>query len=153
MKKTLTVVLFLVTSMVFAQAPAFNYQPYFSAVVVKNLPASVKWYRSVFDLKVKSEMKDPNQAYNVTILESPNYLLELLEMKGSVDKTGLLKDKQGAEMQGHFKIGFKISDVPRVLKKLKDLSIEVPNIWTDQGTGKGNFLIQDPDGNLIQFFE
>ena len=99
-------------------------------------------------------MKDANQAYRIAILESPGFMLELLELKGSLDKENLLKDKpQGTEMQGHFKIGFKISDVNSCLKKLKELSIEVPNIWTDPATGKKNFLIKDPDGNLIQFFE
>lgn len=137
-----------------AQKAPFSYQPYFSAVVVKNLETSSKWYQSVFDLKVKTEMKDPNQVYNIAILESPVFALELLELKGSLVKGDFLKDKpQGTEIQGHFKIGFRISDVTHCLKRLKELNIEVPNVWTDQGTGKKNFLIKDPDGNLIQFFE
>lgn len=98
-------------------------------------------------------MKDPNQTYNITILESSNFMLELLELKGSIDKADFLKDRHGAEMQGHFKIGFKVSSAASTIKKLKELNIEVPNVWTDQGTGKKNFLVSDPDGNLIQFFE
>jgi catechol 2,3-dioxygenase-like lactoylglutathione lyase family enzyme len=153
MKNALMVILLFGGSLLYGQTAILNYQPYFSAVVVKKLATSVKWYQSVFDLKLKSEMKDPNQAYHIVILESPNYLLELLELKGSIDKAGLLKDKQDAEMQGHFKIGFKISDASAVATKLKNINIEVPNVWTDPATGKKNFLIQDPDGNLIQFFE
>lgn len=153
MKDAMIIVFLFVNSLLFGQGTAFNYQPYFSAVVVKDLSASVKWYQSVFDLKVKSEMKDPNQSYHIIILESPNYLIELLELKGSIDKSSILKDKPGAQMQGHFKIGFKILDATGVLKKLKELNIDVPNIWSDQATGKKNFLIQDPDGNWIQFFE
>ncbi|MBS1531563.1 MAG: hypothetical protein JSU01_14750 [Bacteroidetes bacterium] len=39
------------------------------------------------------------------------------------------------------------------LKRLNELKITVPQIWTDATTGKRNFLITDPDGNLIQFYE
>ena len=153
MKISITMMFVCACSLTFGQTPRIDYQPYFSAVVVKNLSVSLKWYQSVFDLKVKSEMKDTNQTYNIAILESSNYLLEVLELKGSIDKVALLKDKPGAEMQGHSKIGFKISSAGDVLKKLKELNIEVPQVWTDQSTGKRNFLISDPDGNLIQFFE
>ena len=136
------------------QSIAPEWQPYFSAVVVKNLATSVKWYQSVFDLRVKTQMIDPNQSYRITILESSSYLLEILELKGSLVRKDLLKDKpDGTELQGHFKIGFKISDVNKWLEHLKSLSITVPQVWTDSKTGRKNFLIQDPDGNLVQFFE
>lgn len=131
-----------------------NFQPGFSAKVVKNLTTSSKWYQSVFGLKIKNEISDPNQAYKIHILESANYSVELLELKGSLVKSELLKgNPDGTEVQGHFKIGFKISNTDEWLAHLRKLKIEVPNVWTDQKTGKKNFMIQDPDGNLIQFFD
>jgi len=92
--------------------PAPEYQPYFSAVVVKDFDTSAAWYQSVFGLKVKTEMNDPNQAYKIKILESSNYLLEILELKGSLKRDELLKGKpNGTELQGQFKIGFNVSNV------------------------------------------
>jgi len=38
------------------------------------------------------------------------------------------------------------------LKRLAALSIATSQIYKD-AKGKRNFLISDPDGNLIQFFE
>ena len=99
-------------------------------------------------------MNDPDHTYAITILESPNYLLEILELKGSVERSTPLQDKpKGTEMQGHFKIGFKISNANNWITHLKKLNIDVPQVWTDSETGKKNFLIADPDGNLVQFFE
>jgi len=152
--KAILIVFLLLRHAVYGQSTTPDFQPYFSAVVVKDLTASVKWYQSVFDLKIKTEMNDPNQSYKIKILESSNYLLEVLELKGSMIRNELLKGKpNGTELQGHFKIGFKISNANAWVVHLKSLGIDVPQLWTDSNTGKKNFLIKDPDGNLIQFFE
>src|SRR5258706_47859 len=88
-----------------------GYQPNFSAVVVKNVSTSTKWYQSAFGLKLKNEINDPNNSYKINILESPTYTLEILEFKGSVIRTDILKGKpDGTQIQGHSKIGFKISN-------------------------------------------
>ena len=98
-------------------------------------------------------MEDPNHDYRIFILESPQFVLELLELKGSLTRKNLLEGKPaGTQIQGHFKIGFKVAEMNDCLKRLADLKINVPQIWTDN-TKKRNFLITDPDGNLIQFFE
>src|SRR5580765_1554885 len=98
--KTILIVFVLLAQTVYGQSTTPDFQPYFSAVVVKNLTASVKWYQSVFDLKIKTEMNDPNQAYKIKILESSNYLLEILELKGSLIREDILKGKEsGTELQ------------------------------------------------------
>jgi len=154
MKKFLLLIFLWSSIQAQCQSIAPESQPYFSAVVVKKLAASVKWYQSVFGLKIKTEMNDPDHTYTITILESSNYLLEILELKGSVERSTPLQDKpKGTEMQGHFKIGFKISNANNWITHLKKLNIDVPQVWTDSETGKKNFLIADPDGNLVQFFE
>ena len=154
MMRTLLLVGFLMSWLVTQSQHAPDFQPYFSAVVVTNLTSSVKLYQSVLDLKIKTEMDDPNQSHRITILECANYRLEILELKGSLIKEELLKDKpNGTQLQGHFKVGFKISNANEWLKHLKNLSIDVPQVWTDSKNGKKNFIIKDPEGNLIQFFE
>jgi catechol 2,3-dioxygenase-like lactoylglutathione lyase family enzyme len=138
----------------YGQNVAPQFQPYFSAVVVKNLNESQKWYQSVLNLKIKTDMNDPSHSYHIVILESSNYMVEILELKGSMDRDEALKGKpKGTEVQGHFKIGFKIANVNDWVRHLKSLGIDVPQIWTDQAIGKKNFLVKDPDGNLVQFFE
>jgi len=132
---------------------ALNYQPYFSAVIVRNIDTSARWYKSVFSLKIKNEINDAANGFKVTILESPAFLLELLELKGVLVRKEILDNLQGnKQIQGHFKIGFKLADMDAFLKHLAFLKINVPQVWTDSTTKKRNFLINDPDGNLIQCF-
>jgi predicted enzyme related to lactoylglutathione lyase len=157
-KLTIIIVIFICHTSCQAQTKnsesKFDYIPNFSAVVVSNLNASVQWYKSVFDLKTKNEMNDPNGSYKITILESPTYSLELLELRGSLMQKEILKGKpDDIKIQGHFKIGFKASDMDACLKHLSNLKVNVPQVWTDGTTKKRNFLISDPDGNLIQFYE
>lgn len=154
MKYTLLTFLILVIGCVNTQAqPAFDYRPNGSAVIVQNIDKSVQWYQSVFGFTVKTKMNEPN-VYKVVILESPTFMLELIELTGSLTRTEVLKEKpEGTQIQGHSKIGFLVNDIDKCLRHLKAIGVNVPRVWTDQGTKKRNFLITDPDGNYIQFFD
>ena len=140
-----------ITLAVCGQSISFEFTPSFSAIIVKNIDSSSKWYQSVFDLKVKEQMKDEKAGYNIIILESRSYTLELLELKNSFNpKDG---KAQNTEAQGIFKFGFHVKNMDDCLRHLQALKISVPQVWTDSKTKKRNFLITDLDGNLIQFFE
>ena len=131
-----------------------KYEPYFSAVIVHDVDSSTAWYQSVFDLKVKNRINDVERGFRVTILESPTFLLELIENRSWPAQKKLLADKpEGTRIEGFFKIGFKVPDVDAFLKHLADLKIIPERIYTDSETKKRNFLINDPDGNLLQIFE
>ena len=133
---------------------AFEYEPNFSAVIVKDIRVSVDWYKSVFGLKTKTESNDDKNGYKVAIMESENLLLELIELRGSLTRDELLAGKpDGTQIQGHFKLGFKVKNIDDCLKRLAQLNIEVPQVWQDKISGKRNFIIKDPDENLIQFFD
>ena len=88
------------------------------------------------------------------ILESSSFLLELIENKTWPTQKKLLAGQPGGtRIQGFFKIGFKVTDMDACLKMLAALKIIPERIYTDPATKKRNFLINDPDGNLVQFFE
>jgi catechol 2,3-dioxygenase-like lactoylglutathione lyase family enzyme len=130
------------------------YEPYFSGIVVSDADSSAKWYQSLLGLKEKEKMLDPAGSYKVIILESPKMLLELLELKGSLHRKNILEGKQeGIRIQGHLKIGFKVADIDEWLKHLSSFKVNVPQVWTNPTTKKRNFIISDPDGNLVQFFD
>jgi len=116
--------------------------------------SSTAWYQSVFDLKIKNRINDTERGFRVVILESATFLLELIENKSWPDQKKLLADKpSGTRIQGFFKIGCKVPDMDACIKRLGGLKIIPERIYTDSETKKRNFLINDPDGNLIQFFE
>ena len=133
---------------------AFRYEPYFNAVIVKAIDSSSLWYQSVFEMKVINRINDSLRSIRVVILEARNFVLELIENKSWPDQKKLLSSEpQGARIQGFFKIGFKTADFDNCLKHLAELRIVPERIYADLQTKKRNFLINDPDGNLIQFFE
>lgn len=126
--------------------------PSFSAIVVDDLAASVVWYEDVFGLTVSNQINQTGA--NVTILSGNEFELELLELSGSVNRAETLDaHPQGTQIQGLFKIGFKVENLHAWLTHLETLQIPVPQVYTDPATGKRNFIIADPDGNNIQFFE
>jgi catechol 2,3-dioxygenase-like lactoylglutathione lyase family enzyme len=130
----------------------FDYAPYFSAIIVKNMDTSIRWYESVFSLTVKQKGDFPQT--RLATLASSGFELELLEIKSSINPAEILQGKPaGTHMKGLFKIGFKVADIDACLKHLAGLQIKKPFVHTDATTKKRNFIITDPDGNLIQFFD
>jgi len=131
---------------------SFSIDHYFSAIIVKNIDSSVGWYQSVLGLKAKFLPGTP-QGIRVAILESPQIVIEMIENTAWADPKRLLEGKpEGTRIQGYFKIGFKITSMENFLEHLKKLNIFVPRIYKDD-SGKRNFLVEDPDKNLVQFFE
>jgi glyoxalase/bleomycin resistance protein/dioxygenase superfamily protein len=132
--------------------PGTEVQPYFSAVIVNNLDTSALWYQSVFDLKVRN-LPDVPDGFRVAILESPGFVLELIENKSWLDPKKILEGKpEGTHIRGFFKIGFKVTDMNAWISHLKKFNVTVDRIYKD-ASNKRNFLVPDPDGNLVQFFE
>ena len=132
----------------------FEYRPSFSAIVVSNIDASAEWYKKVFGLTTGKQLIENNLGVRLVVLESEKFSIELLEFRGSLARKDLLQGKpEHTEIQGHFKIGFNVPDMDACLKYLASLQIIVPQVWTDSKTKKKNFIISDPDGNRIQFFE
>ena len=101
-----------------------KYEPYFSAVIVHDVDSSAGWYQSVFGLQIKNRINDKERGFRVMILESPTFLLELIENRSWPAQKKLLADKpEGTRIEGFFKIGFKVPDMNSCLKHLADLKI------------------------------
>ena len=134
------------------QSSSFQVDSYFSAMIVKNIDSSVKWYQSVLGLKTKFLPGTP-QGIRVAILESPRIVLEIIENNAWLDPKEYLKGKpEGTRLHGYFKIGFKVTTMDSFIEHLNNLNISIPRIYKDD-SGKRNFLVEDPDKNLVQFFE
>ena len=148
------IILFLIATRGYAQdSTGLSYAPYFSAIIVGNVDTATRWYQSLFDLKAKKLSNLP-RGFRITILESSQFVLELIEDSSSLGQKEILQSKApGAHIRGFFKIGFKVPDVDDCVKHLSRLRIHVDRIYTDAASKKRNFLITDPDGNLVQFFE
>ena len=154
MKSKLIVALFIISANTVSgqQSTPFQVDPYFSALIVKNIDSSVTWYQSVLGLNAKFLSNTP-QGIRVAILESPKIVLEVIENTSWFDPKELLKGKPAdSRIQGYFKIGFRVTAMDSFIDHLKKLNISIPRIYKDD-SGKRNFLVEDPDKNLVQFFE
>ena len=151
----LNILFFFLVHSLFGQSNSiFKYEPHFSAVIVKNVDTSAAWYQTVFNMKIKNRINDTGNGFRIVIMESSSFLLELIENKSWPDQKQVLSGKpEGTRIQGYFKIGFKVADMDDCLKQLAVYKIVPERIYTDSETKKRNFLIEDPDKNLIQFFE
>ena len=154
MKRKIILSLFIITTNTVnsQQSTSFQVDPYFSALIVKNIDSSVKWYQTVLGLKTRFLPNTP-QGIRVAILESPKIVLEIIENNAWLDPKEFLKGKpEGTRLHGYFKIGFKVTTMDSFIEHLNKLNISIPHIYKDD-SGKRNFLVEDPDKNLVQFFE
>jgi hypothetical protein len=151
MKRSM-IVSFFVLNMNVAFCQQATATPYFFSSIVKDVSASSIWYQRLLNIKVKHSESNAQYGYKLAILESPTVLIELMELKGSVSPAEVVKDAT-AKMQGHFKIGFKVSNMDDWLTHIKKIGLESGQVWKDAETGKRNFMVTDPDGNIIQFFD
>ena len=151
--KIILLVFIIITNTTFSQqSSSFQLDPYFSAIIVKNIDSSVNWYQSLLGLKTRFLPGTP-EGIKVAILESPQIILEVIENNAWLDPKEFLKGKpEGTRFHGYFKIGFKVTAMDSFIEHLNKLKISIPHIYKDD-SGKRNFLIEDPDKNLIQFFE
>ena len=154
MNKIILSVFIIVTNTVHGQqSTSFHVDLYFSALIVKNIDSSVKWYESVLGLKTRFLPNTP-QGIRVAILESPQIVVEMIENVSWLDPKKLLEGKSdGTRIQGYFQIGFKVTAMDSFIEHLNKLNILIPRIYKDDNSGKRNFLVEDPDKNLVQFFE
>ena len=152
MKSKIIISVFIIITNIVHGQQSFQVDSYFSAVIVKNIDSSVSWYQSVLGLKTRFLPNTP-QGIRVAILESPQVVVEMIENISWLDPRKLLEGKpEGTRIQGYFKIGFKVTAMDHFIDHLKKLNISIPRIYKDD-SGKRNFLIEDPDKNLVQFFE
>ena len=154
MKNTIILLVFVIfTNTIHSQQSSlFQIDSYFSALIVKNIDSSVNWYQSVLGLKTRFLPGTP-QGIRVAIMESPQIVLEIIENNAWLDPKEFLKGKpEGTKLHGYFKIGFKVTVMDSFIEHLNKLNISIPRIYKDD-SGKRNFLVEDPDKNLVQFFE
>lgn len=140
----------------FGQSSAGNgVQPYFSAVVVTNAEKSSEWYQSVLGVKLRNVNENVERGSKIVVLSSGNVMLELIEVNSRVLPNDVLRGKpEQTLIVGFTKVGFRVTDLDAAVRRLTDLKVKFfGDVYLDPVSSKRSFLVQDPDNNLIQFFE
>ena len=153
MQKQILSLLFIV--LVNKEVKTQIFEPYFGAVIVENIDSSVAWYTKILNLKIIKRQENKEAGYKIVNLGNDEILLELLELNSSVSAKTLLEKNPGKKwVTGIMKIGFKTDDIDLTYDNFKSMNLKFRGgIVTDPDTNKKMFIIIDPDGNYIQFFE
>ena len=152
MKKLFFILLIIIVSLA-SHAQDFN--PSFSAVVVSNIDSSIAWYKKVLGLELRNRTDAPERGFIQANLFNKEMLIELIEVDSSLSEKTILKNHPSrTRIRGFMKIGFSVKDIDGLFALLKQQNIKFTGrMVTDPINNKRTFLINDPDDNLIQFFE
>ena len=151
MKKLIFILFVLVAGTVSAQ----DMKPYFSAIVVSNIDSSISWYKKILGLQLGNRTDAPERGFIQANLHNKEMLIELIQVDSSLSASKILENHPPrTRIRGFMKFGFYVKDIDSLYKQLKDENIKFTGrMVTDPISNKRTFLINDPDDNLIQFFE
>ena len=140
------------------QSPLATARPYLVSLSVANLDKSVRWYRDVLGFRETRRLNVPNSSLRISFLELNGFRLELIEFKDSVSLTAIQSKfpavDDRAKVQGFGKLAFAVTSVVEAATSLKSKEVKfVREVTQEKDTGETWFMIEDLDGNSIQFFQ
>jgi methylmalonyl-CoA/ethylmalonyl-CoA epimerase len=136
--------------------------PQFAALSVKDLSASVKWYRELFGLGVLFEAASPDSSTRVILLGNRNMRLELVSHREAKSISELAGRATPPDMVfGSAKIGFYVRDLDAALAALRARGAIIEGTWLTRPANVAstdsvwtrNLLARDNSGTYVQFFE
>lgn len=153
MRKILSGLLFLLISIVgLAQNDLSKPTLSFVAIDVSNIDVSINWYKMVFDMKVEDRVDNAERGFKQSNLTNAYFHIELVELVNSTTRQ-TAENLTKKSIQGLVKYGFKVTDFDHWHEKLEKLNAKFLGRVIADAKGKRTMIVEDPDGNLIQFFE
>ena len=132
--------------------------PYLVSASVANLDTAVRWYTEVLGFREVRRLNLPEHALRISFVELSGFRLELIESKGSVSLSSIQSKfpevSDRAKVQGFGKLAFTVASIETLATWLKSQKVSfVRDVTLDQETGEKWLIIEDMDGNWLQFFE
>lgn len=122
----------------------------FIALNVGDIKAETAWFQKVFQVKILKEVTIPDGKGFVVLMGSDKLAIELLQLTGSAVPTAT----SPVRIRGHVKNGIFVQNLEERFTQLKNAGIYMHGrLYTDEPMGMKGFLIKDPEGNILQFFE
>ena len=129
----------------------FAAQGAFIALVVTDLNASLRWYQSNLDLHLIKQGRSTRVAAETAVLSGHNIFVELIHY---TDRSLAKREiNDAAPVAGPMKVGAIVDPLgfDALTKDLQNHRLEVRS-FEDKEMACRSFIVQDSDGNLIQFF-
>lgn len=128
---------------------------YFSAIIVKDIDESVLWYTEILKYQLVDNKEYPKMGFKQANLKNATGTLELLEIDAAYDPAEIIPNYgHKSKTLGLFKLGFKVANFDQWIEHLTQSKVEFHgSVVKNVASGTRMFIIKDPDGNRIQFFE
>ena len=133
-------------------------KPVWAGISVRDAEASAKWYQHNLHFEITKKMDLPEHKLGIVFMRLNGFTLELIEFRDSVSfeeakkRVPELADRD--KLQGFVKLDFQVKDVDALAGELEGHSIKLRMKPTDDPPfGQRFFLVEDNDGNTLQFFQ
>jgi catechol 2,3-dioxygenase-like lactoylglutathione lyase family enzyme len=130
-------------------------EPYRFGIVVSNVEAAEQWYGGVLEFSTYKKMDFPQyDSLRIRFMKRGNFEIELVGKRSSFSIRSLKPDydMNAGPLQGFMKIAFRVADVQRTFDHVKQRGAKViMGVAYDQTFDVDFFIIEDPDGNMLQF--
>lgn len=125
----------------------------FFALSVSDVDASAAWYSEKLGLKIAMQPQETDQA-TVIVLEGNGLIVELIQNNAAQSLNEIdpsIKDK--TSVHGIVKAGVIVDDFDKLAATLKERNVAIAfGPYPATAEQRANLIIQDNEGNLIQFF-
>jgi len=130
-------------------------EAHFSALIVKDIDASLIWYTKMLGFNIMDNSEFPEIGLKQSNLQRGNSKIELIELNSALKPTEVIPNYNSkTRLIGLFKIGFLVSEFDKLMDHLKENDVNFHgNVVINEATGKRMVIIKDPDENRIQIFE
>jgi len=128
------------------QAP-FRYDgPAFVALMVPEVDGAAEWYGRVFGAEVTNALASPDGRFSIRILRNESLTFELIQLEGATAPPD--------NPLGLFKAGFYVDDIEAAFGWFRSHGSDTDaGIFTDDALVVRSFVMRDPWGNRLQFFQ
>jgi uncharacterized glyoxalase superfamily protein PhnB len=129
--------------------------PYRIGIVVDNVKIAEQWYQQVLEFRTYKEMELPQyDSLRIRFMRQGNFEIELVQKHSSFSIESLQPgyDINARPLQGFVKVAFKVADVQGTFNRIKQRGAEIIlPVTYDKEFNVDFFIIEDPDGNMLQF--
>jgi catechol 2,3-dioxygenase-like lactoylglutathione lyase family enzyme len=132
------------------------FRPYWIGIVVANAEKAANWYKEKLGFAIIRQMSFPDyDSMKIVHLELGKAVIELVQRKTSFSIKKYVPDYDGfgkSPMQGLVKVAFYVADATALASKLRAANVKFRvDIFDSKEFGVRSFIIEDLDGNFLQF--
>ncbi|MEQ9402660.1 MAG: VOC family protein [Cyclobacteriaceae bacterium] len=134
-------------------------EPALLAMSVKDLDISTKWYTENLGFSLDTTMLFPDYGLKINLLALDQFRLELIAFDDPIIVDLVMLPTEHSNIHGFIKFGFLTKNLEAIVSRMETTNAEIvagpaqlPALSSGEPWPERFFLVEDPDGNYIQFF-